>query len=231
MAQRLVPSLPLPMPASSLDDLQRYATATGGTCSNSCTRLLSALLPVHTIGCMTRIPCPPWGGMRHPSTTAGATAERQRSQHGGSSWRASRRDCLGGLRCACSGAGPGGLSLCVAAGPFTTSEDLGYAPLAELLGSCAAAPPDALLLVGPFVDVEHPLVASGALDVTFEDLFHSQARAGLPAHLSIAWCCLHSPCPDHPGVSELLLEPEDPTRASHLPTGCLDEVLHCSAVA
>ena len=33
---------------------------------------------------------------------------------------------------------------------------------------------DALVLLGPFVDVEHPAVSSGSLDVTFEDLFVAQ---------------------------------------------------------
>ena len=70
------------------------------------------------------------------------------------------------------------MSLCIAAGPFTTAEDTGYAPLAELLAACAARRPDVLLLLGPFVDVEHPAIASGALDVPFEALFQAQVLGG-----------------------------------------------------
>ena len=64
----------------------------------------------------------------------------------------------------------------VAVGPFTTSEDLEFAPLEELLGSCRGSPPDILLLIGPFVDVEHALIASGSLDITFEELFETQVK-------------------------------------------------------
>ncbi len=35
---------------------------------------------------------------------------------------------------------------------------------------------DALVLLGPFVDAEHPQVSGGALDVTFEELFATQVR-------------------------------------------------------
>ena len=67
--------------------------------------------------------------------------------------------------------------MAVAVGPFTTSEDLEFAPLAELLGSCRVSRPDVLLLIGPFVDVEHSLIASGSLDVTFEELFETQVQS------------------------------------------------------
>lgn len=66
--------------------------------------------------------------------------------------------------------------MAVAVGPFTTSEDLEFAPLAELLSTCCASPPDVLLLMGPFVDVEHGLISNGSLDVTFEELFETQVR-------------------------------------------------------
>ncbi|KAK9916416.1 hypothetical protein WJX75_002324 [Coccomyxa subellipsoidea] len=75
--------------------------------------------------------------------------------------------------------GAGEVSVAVAVGPFTTSEDLEFAPLAELLGSCRVSRPDVLLLIGPFVDVEHSLIASGSLDVTFEELFETQVLGRL----------------------------------------------------
>lgn len=66
--------------------------------------------------------------------------------------------------------------MAVAVGPFTTSEDLEFAPLAELLSSCRVSRPDLLLLMGPFVDVEHALIANGSLDITFEELYDKQVR-------------------------------------------------------
>lgn len=62
----------------------------------------------------------------------------------------------------------------VAVGPFTLSEDLDYAPLAALLAVCRQRRPDVLVLLGPFVDAEHPLLAQGTVDLTFEDIFDSQ---------------------------------------------------------
>ena len=62
----------------------------------------------------------------------------------------------------------------VASGPYTTNEDLSYEPLAELLRTCRRHSPHVLLLLGPFVDAEHPLIASGACDEPFEALFASK---------------------------------------------------------
>ena len=66
------------------------------------------------------------------------------------------------------------MSLVIAVGPFTISEDLEYAPLAALLAVCRQRKPDVLVLLGPFVDAEHPLLASGNVDLTFEDIFEFQ---------------------------------------------------------
>jgi DNA polymerase alpha subunit B len=63
------------------------------------------------------------------------------------------------------------LSIVIAAGPFCCSEDMDYTPLRDLLRYVRDNNADALLLVGPFVDTDHPHVKSGALEVTFDDLF------------------------------------------------------------
>lgn len=73
-------------------------------------------------------------------------------------------------------AGKRGLSVVVAAGPYSTSEDCEYEPLQALLEYCAQHKPDALLLLGPFVDVEHPLVHTGLLEETFDEVFESRVR-------------------------------------------------------
>jgi DNA polymerase alpha subunit B len=77
--------------------------------------------------------------------------------------------------------------MAMAVGPFTTSEDLDFEPLAELLSTCRSSRPDVLLLVGPFIDVEHPEIASGAVDATFEDLF--QTRASLLLFIALSGFC------------------------------------------
>lgn len=65
------------------------------------------------------------------------------------------------------------LTQIIAAGPFTTSKDLDFQPLKDLL----AQPADSFILLGPFIDSVHPLVATGGFSVpgkpvaTVEDLF------------------------------------------------------------
>ena len=59
----------------------------------------------------------------------------------------------------------------VAAGPFTPTDSLVYEPLKSIIEYCEREKPDALLLLGPFVDQDHPSISDGMLDATFEDVF------------------------------------------------------------
>ncbi|EWM28950.1 hypothetical protein Naga_100389g2 [Nannochloropsis gaditana] len=61
--------------------------------------------------------------------------------------------------------GGGALSLLVAAGPYTTTDSLEYEPLEDLLKVIAARQPDVAVLCGPFVDANHPQVASGETEI------------------------------------------------------------------
>lgn len=53
------------------------------------------------------------------------------------------------------------LRLLVASGPFTTDQDLSFAPLYALLEKAGQEKADAVFLSGPFLDLEHPVVAAG----------------------------------------------------------------------
>lgn len=66
------------------------------------------------------------------------------------------------------------LSMVIAAGPFSTSDNLKYEPLVELLDFARKKQPNLLLLMGPFVDSEHPLVKLGAADRTFQEIFQEE---------------------------------------------------------
>ncbi|GHP09220.1 DNA polymerase alpha subunit B [Pycnococcus provasolii] len=78
---------------------------------------------------------------------------------------------------------PGGARIAVASGPFTCTCDSSYEPLEELLAQFdgQSNEVDALVLVGPFVDAEHPSVAGNALPITFEELFAAKPRAMIEA--------------------------------------------------
>ncbi|KAF4551299.1 DNA polymerase alpha subunit B-like protein [Elsinoe fawcettii] len=56
------------------------------------------------------------------------------------------------------------LSVIVASGPYTPDTDLSYEAFRSLLDRAAASRTDVLILTGPFVDLEHPLISSG--DIT-----------------------------------------------------------------
>ena len=53
------------------------------------------------------------------------------------------------------------LHVMVACGPFTTTENLNYDPFQDLLSKVLGDKPDLVILIGPFVDVTQPLLASG----------------------------------------------------------------------
>lgn len=59
----------------------------------------------------------------------------------------------------------------VAAGPFSPTDSLVYEPLKAIIEYCEREKPDALVLLGPFVDQDHPSIGDGLLDATFEDVF------------------------------------------------------------
>jgi len=52
------------------------------------------------------------------------------------------------------------------AGPYTTVEDLDYDPLSDLMGVVRDERPDVVVMMGPFVDLRHPLLKDG--EVTME---------------------------------------------------------------
>lgn len=70
-------------------------------------------------------------------------------------------------------------SCMVAAGPYTSAEDLLYEPLAALLEYATTSKPDVLLLAGPFVDAEHAEIRSGLLEESFDQIFESRVAAQL----------------------------------------------------
>lgn len=65
------------------------------------------------------------------------------------------------------------LSIIVATGPFTGQNDLTYEPLKELKAYCKQHKPDVLILLGPFLDADHPLVLNGSIKSSFDEYFDS----------------------------------------------------------
>ncbi|KAJ3358189.1 DNA-directed DNA polymerase alpha subunit pol12 [Allomyces javanicus] len=72
-------------------------------------------------------------------------------------------------------------SMLVAAGPFTTTDNLAYEPIADLAALIRTHRPHVVLLLGPFVDDRHPLLVRGDVDVFPDDLFRDRVLDPLVA--------------------------------------------------
>ncbi|XP_063591450.1 DNA polymerase alpha subunit B-like [Penaeus indicus] len=62
----------------------------------------------------------------------------------------------------------GAVQVVVASGPFTTTDNLLYEPLTDLLSVLKENPPHMLILLGPLLDAAHPLVVENQLAETHE---------------------------------------------------------------
>ena len=64
----------------------------------------------------------------------------------------------------------------VAAGPFTTINDLNYDPLINLLERIKEEEPHVLILIGPFVEYSHPQITGVLNRISYQDLFEKTIR-------------------------------------------------------
>ena len=62
------------------------------------------------------------------------------------------------------------LNIMVGSGPYTADDNLDFEPLHALCSQAADSYADALILLGPFLDIDHPLIASGDFDLPDEAL-------------------------------------------------------------
>ena len=62
------------------------------------------------------------------------------------------------------------VSLIIASGPFTTSDNLIYQPLTDLINIVKKNCPDVTILIGPLIDANHQEVQSGFLTESFSEL-------------------------------------------------------------
>ncbi|KAJ4362477.1 DNA-directed DNA polymerase alpha subunit pol12 [Neocucurbitaria cava] len=80
------------------------------------------------------------------------------------------------------------LTIMIASGPYTTDQNLDFAPLQTFLDNAAKAYADSIILLGPFLDAEHPQIRSGDFDAppnaspdqaTMTDLFRYHISSAL----------------------------------------------------
>ena len=67
-----------------------------------------------------------------------------------------------------SDAVPAPLNIILGSGPYTADDNLDFEPLHALCSQAADTYADALILTGPFIDIDHPLIATGDFDLPEE---------------------------------------------------------------
>ncbi|KIN04279.1 hypothetical protein OIDMADRAFT_159648 [Oidiodendron maius Zn] len=67
-----------------------------------------------------------------------------------------------------SDAAPAPLNIILGSGPYTADDNLDFEPLHALCSQAADTYADALILTGPFIDIDHPLIATGDFDLPEE---------------------------------------------------------------
>lgn len=79
-----------------------------------------------------------------------------------------RQKLAGGPDAMDSDSEPMPLNIMFASGPYTADDNLHFEPLHQLCSQAADTYTDALVLAGPFIDMDHPLIASGDFDLPDE---------------------------------------------------------------
>ncbi|XP_061164256.1 DNA polymerase alpha subunit B-like [Saccostrea echinata] len=79
------------------------------------------------------------------------------------------------------------MTVLIAAGPFSTSDNLAFEPLADLVKLMWRDTPDVVILMGPFVDVKNDLIESGTCTNSFEEIFKAKL-AEISSEASSAGC-------------------------------------------
>ncbi|KAG6896268.1 hypothetical protein C0992_009391, partial [Termitomyces sp. T32_za158] len=74
-------------------------------------------------------------------------------------------------------------SIHIACGPYTPDSDLSYKPWRALMKTLKATKPMVVLLMGPFIDVQHPKIKNGETDMLPDALFRSLFIEHLKAYL------------------------------------------------
>lgn len=70
------------------------------------------------------------------------------------------------------------LNILLASGPYTVDDNLAFEPLQAICDKAGSTYADVLILVGPFLDLEHPLLASGDFELP-EDANYEPDKATL----------------------------------------------------
>lgn len=96
------------------------------------------------------------------------------------------------------------LNIIFASGPYTAEDNLDFEPLQALCSKAADEMVDALVLTGPFLDIEHPLLAAGDFDLPGAKVADSDATMNTAFRLWIS-APLQRLCSAVPSITIILI--------------------------
>jgi DNA polymerase alpha subunit B len=100
---------------------------------------------------------------------------------------------------------PAPLNILIGAGPYTADDNLDFEPLHALCSQAADTYADALILTGPFLDTEHPLLASGDFDLPDEAMNDPDTATLKTAFKYLISRAFHSLVAANPTITILLI--------------------------
>ncbi|KAK0635827.1 DNA polymerase alpha subunit B N-terminal-domain-containing protein [Bombardia bombarda] len=100
---------------------------------------------------------------------------------------------------------PPPLDVIFASGPYTADDNLDFEPLHTLCSRAADTYADALVLTGPFLDAEHPLIASGDFDLPDDALYEPDTATMTTVFRHLVAPALNRLVAANPNVTVLLV--------------------------
>lgn len=122
-----------------------------------------------------------------------------------SALEAHRQRLLGGPDAMDSDSDPIPLNVLFASGPYTADDNLDFEPLHQLCTVAADNYADALVLAGPFIDIEHPLIASGDFDLPDDAVIDPDTATMATVFKYMVSPALNRLAASNPGVTILLV--------------------------
>jgi DNA polymerase alpha subunit B len=122
-----------------------------------------------------------------------------------SALEAHRQRLLGGPDAMDTDSDPIPLNVLFASGPYTADDNLDFEPLHQLCTVAADNYADALVLAGPFIDIEHPLIASGDFDLPDDAVVDPDTATMATVFKYMISPALNRLAASNPGVTILLV--------------------------
>ncbi|KAL2017347.1 hypothetical protein VTK56DRAFT_2270 [Thermocarpiscus australiensis] len=108
------------------------------------------------------------------------------------------------------------LNILFASGPYTADDNLDFEPLHTICSEAADTYVDALVLTGPFIDMEHPLIASGDFDLPAEAQYEPDKATMSTAFKYLISPALNRLVASNPHVTILLVPSVRDVLAKHV---------------